>query len=94
MTTKTALLTAIITSTLLLTACGDKAQTKSETATATATPASDKTDTTVIKALQDNLDKSGVTIKVTNAIATQMPDMYWVSFDNAHRCSLTNQAPI
>ncbi len=85
MTTKTTLLTAIITSTLLLTACGDKAQTKSETATATATatPVSDKTDTAVIKALQDNLGKSGVTIKVTNAIATQMPDMYWVSFDNA-----------
>lgn len=79
------LLTSMLISTLLLTACGDKAQTKSETATATATatPASDKTDTAVIKALQDNLDKSGITIKVTNAIATQMPDMYWVSFDNA-----------
>lgn len=72
------LLTSMLISTLLLTACGDKAQTKSETATptATATPTSDKTDTAVIKALQDNLDKSGVTIKVTNAIATQMPDMY------------------
>lgn len=85
MTTKTTLLTAIISGTLLLTACGDKAQAKGETATptATATSTSDKTDTAVIKALQDNLDKSGVTIKVTNAIATQMPDMYWVSFDNA-----------
>lgn len=79
------LLTSMLISTLLLTACGDKTQAKSETATptATATPTSDKTDTAVIKALQDNLDKSSVTIKVTNAIATQMPDMYWVSFDNA-----------
>lgn len=40
-------------------------------------------DEAVVKALQDNLDKSDIDIQVTSAIATQMPDMYWVSFDNA-----------
>ncbi|OOS25655.1 DsbC family protein [Moraxella pluranimalium] len=85
MTTKTTLLTAIFTSTLLLTACGDKAQTQNQAKTDTKATAQTTSsgDTAVIQALQANLDKSGVTIKVTNAIATQMPDIYWVSFDNA-----------
>lgn len=86
MTTKTTLLTAITAATLLLAACGDKANTHTTSQAAqksAATPVNPNSDEAVVKALQDNLDKSGVTIKVTNAIATQMPDMYWVSFDNA-----------
>lgn len=89
MTTKTTLLTltAIISSTLLLTACGDKIQSKPAPQTssqnAAATPIAKNSDETVVKALQANLDKSGIDIQVTSAIATQMPEMYWVSFDNA-----------
>ncbi len=79
------ILASAIASTLLLTACGDKAQAQNQAKTDTKATAqmTSSGDTAVVQALQANLDKSGVTIKVTNAIATQMPDIYWVSFDNA-----------
>lgn len=86
MTTKTTLLTAILASTLLLGACGEKTQNNQAAQPdlqKTAAPIAQNSDEAVVKALQTNLDKADIDIQVTNAIATQMPDIYWVSFNNA-----------
>ncbi|MFC0820677.1 DsbC family protein [Moraxella marmotae] len=92
-------LSAAIIGTLLITACNQptnaKAPTDSQAHTVssqtTSSQAASISDDTVVKALQDNLKKSGADITVTAAIATAMPDIYWVSFDDAP-AMFTNKA--
>ncbi|UNU73668.1 thioredoxin fold domain-containing protein [Moraxella nasovis] len=75
----------------LLVACNnasstDTASKPAKTQTTSANIAKNTTDkqlSDVAKALQDNLDKSGIDITVTSAVATAMPGMYWVSFEGA-----------
>lgn len=85
MTAKITLMSAI-TSALLLCACADQANTSTANQT-TQKPAAAATnpnsDDAVMQALQANLNKADIDIQVTSAIATEMPDIYWVSFDDA-----------
>lgn len=37
----------------------------------------------IAKALQDNLNKSGIDVHVTSVVPTQMPQMYWATIDGA-----------
>lgn len=37
----------------------------------------------IAKALQDNLNKSGIDVHVTSVVPTDMPDMYWASIEGA-----------
>ncbi|MDO4895973.1 MAG: DsbC family protein [Moraxella sp.] len=37
----------------------------------------------IAKALQDNLNASGIDVHVTSVVPTQMPDIYWASVDGA-----------
>lgn len=83
----------MLTALLGLTACGDdkakkasdSAQAKTETAASTADlPKPADNDQAVVDALQAKLDKAQVAdLTVKSAIKTSMPDIYWVSFENA-----------
>lgn len=37
----------------------------------------------IAKALQDNLNQAGIPAQITAVIPTEMPDVYWVTFDDA-----------
>lgn len=66
----------------VLSACDNKANSD----TATPTIASSKalpSDDAVVSALQKNLQASGVNLTVKSAMPTDMPNMYWVMFDEA-----------
>lgn len=83
----------MLTALLGLTACGDdkakkasdSTQAKTETAASTADlPKPADNDQAVVDALQAKLDKAQVAdLTVKSAIKTSMPDIYWVSFENA-----------
>ena len=70
---------------LLLSACSSGNSHAKDTSNASqpTTQTSSQSDTTLVKTLQDNLTQAGVDITVTNALPTTMPDIYWVSFENA-----------
>lgn len=72
---------------LLLNACSSGNSHAKDTSNAsqptTQTQTSSQSDTTLVKTLQDNLTQAGVDITVINALPTTMPDIYWVSFENA-----------
>lgn len=77
---------ALLVASSLLTACNSDAKTpsnhSSQAASINLTPPKDN-DGDVVKALQTNLDKSGVHIHVQSAVPTQMDGIYWASFNNA-----------
>lgn len=66
----------------VLSACDNKANSDTATPTialSTALPSDDA----VVSALQKNLQASGVNLTVKSAMPTDMPNMYWVMFDEA-----------
>lgn len=68
---------------LTLTACNNSnandtksSNTNQKSSTQTATPAPTGDNKAVMDALQTNLNKSGLTVKITDILPTQMPDIY------------------
>ncbi|WP_114800943.1 DsbC family protein [Moraxella canis] len=76
------LLPIMLASTVFISACStanDSAQNHTKINQPAAAQSSDE----VVKALQEHLTKSGAQITAVSALPTAMPDIYWVSFEDA-----------